>query len=251
MPALTINVFVSPRAAILAGKTNVGEQTFNLTEEMLKGLPEALRLELALAYEARESLGANPNEPAVIEATLDAIRPVLEVRAKLREQVDKAKQIEDARKAEVTAVATRDQTAKDNARSKALRSWIEKHGDDEQKARMAEGFLPEDEILDEVTNELLDYHGLPVYEPLRRGDACECGCASHVKFNAGPPQYMDAFQFEKLQKLRENLPEGASVRPVEHRAACPSCNCVPIARISGLVTLPWHGWELVREFLLS
>jgi hypothetical protein len=251
MPALTINVYVSPRAAILAGKTNVGEQTFNLTEEALKDLPEELRLELALAYEARESLGANPHEPAVIEPTLAAVRPVLEARAAQRKRLEEAKRIEDARKAEVAAVATRDQTAKDNARSKALRAWVEKHGDDEQRARMAEGFLPEDEILDEVTNELLDYQGLSVYEPLRRGDACECNCASHVKFSAGPPQYMDAFQFEKLTKLRENLPEGASVRPVEHRAACPSCKCVPIARISGLVTLPWHGWELVREFLLS
>jgi len=251
MPTLTINVHVSPRAAILAGKTNVGNLSFTLTEDSLKDLPEALRLELALAYESTDFIGSNPNEPPVVEATLAAIRPVLEIRASQREQVEKAQQVEAARRAELAVVASRDVTAKDNARSKALRVWIEKNGDDEQKARMAEGFLPEDEILDAVTDELLDLPAFTVYESLRRGDACDCGCAHRVIFEAGPPKYMDAFQFGKLQAVREALPEGASVKPIEHRAACPACKCVPIARISALITMPWHGWELVREFLLT
>jgi len=251
MPVLTINVFVSPRAAIMAGRTSVGTLSFNLTEEALKELPDELRFELALAYEANQPIGENPNEPAVIEASLSSIRPVLELRATQRKRLEEAKRIDDARKAELAAVASRDVTAKDNARSRALRSWIEKHGDDEQRARMAEGFLPEDEILDAVTDELLDIAGFNVYEPLRRGDACECSCAHRVTFDVGPPKYMDSFQFSKLQAVRENVPEGATVKPIEHRAACPDCKCVPIARISALISLPWHGWELVREFSLA
>lgn len=249
---LTIHVHVSPRAAIVAGKTTVGPQSFTLTDEALKGLPEALRVELAIAYETGNVIGAEANEPAVIEPCLAAIRPVLEFRAARRSQLEEAKRVEDARKAEQAAVVARDVTAKDNARSRALRSWIEKNGDDEHRARMAEGFLREDEILDAITDELLDVTGFQTYDPLRRGDACECGCAHRVEFTRlSPPRYMDAFQFEKLQRVRENAPEGAVVVPVEHKAACPDCKCVPIARISALVTLPWNGWELVREFSLA
>lgn len=252
MPALTINVYISPRAAIMAGKAVVGSQTFNVTEEALTALAPELRFELAVAYENNEAIGAMTSEPPVIEASMEAIIPVLKVRAEQRQRLEKAQQIEDARNAELAAVEARDRTAKDNARSRALRLWIEKNGDDEQKARMAEGFLPEDEILDSVTDELLDITGFNVYESLRRGDACDCGCAHRVNFTKSiPPKYMDAFQFEKLQRIRESVPEGAAVQPVEHRAACPDCKCVPIARISALVTLPWHGWELVREFSLA
>ena len=251
MAGLTINVHVLPRAAILAGKTNVGSLSFNLTEDALADLPEDLRLELALAYESGDAIGLDPSEPAVIEPTLAAVRPVLVVRAERRKQREEAQKIEEARKAELAAVASRDVTSKDNARSKALRTWVEKNGDDEQKARMAEGFLPETEVLEAVTDELLDVSGFPTYDPLRRGDACDCGCAHRVNFTAGPPQHMDSFQFAKLQAVREAIPEGAEVKPVEHRAACPDCRCVPIARISALVTMPWHGWELVREFLLT
>jgi hypothetical protein len=252
MPALTINVYVSPRAAIMAGKATVGSQSFTVTEDALVALSPELRLELALAYENNEAIGASSAEPPVIEATMDAVLPVLTARAEQRKHLEKAKQIDDARKAEMAVVDARERTAKDNARSRALRLWVEKNGDDEQRARMAEGFLPEDEILDSVTDELIDISGFNVYEPLRRGDACDCGCAHRVNFTKSvPPQYMDAFQFEKLQRVRENAPEGATVTPVEHRAACPDCKCVPIARVSALVTFAWHGWELVREFSLA
>src|SRR3972149_6927667 len=246
MPALTINVHVSPRAAIMAGKTGVGTLSFNLTEDALKELSEELRFELALAYESNDPIGSNPNEPAIVEASLTAIRPVLEMRAVQRKRLEETQRIENARKAELAVVASRDVTAKDNARSKALRAWVEKNGDDEQKARMAEGFLPEDEILDGVTDELLDVTGFTVYEPLRRGDACDCGCAHLVKFEAGPPKYMDAFQFGKLQAVRGAVPEGATVKPGEQPDACPGCQSVPTARISELISMPWHGWELVR-----
>jgi hypothetical protein len=250
MPALIINVHISPRAAIMAGKTVAGASSFTLTEEMLVGLPDELRLELAIAYQSSEAIGTDPNEPAVVEASMDAIRPVLVARAGQRKRLEEAKRIEDARKAEQAAVTSREITAKDNLRSKALRDWINANGDDEQKARMSEGFLPEDEILADITEELLDLPGFPVYEALRRGEACDCACAHQVEFCVGPPKYMDAFQFTALQSARESLPKDALVQPIEHRAACPACKCVPIARISARATLAWNGWELVREYRL-
>lgn len=251
MANLVIKVYVSPRAAILAGKTSVGDMALSVTENDLQELPAELRLEMADAYDANEAIGRDPNEPPVVEATIAAIRPALEFRASMRKKREEARRIEEARKNELAIVAAREATAKDNARSKALRTWIEKHGDDELKARMAEGYLREEEILEDICDELLEVVGFEVYEPLRRGEACDCGCAGNVKFEAGPPRYLDAFQYQKLQQVRETAPEGATVTPVEHRAACPSCKCVPIARLEARVTMPWNGWLLVKQYALT
>ena len=251
MGALTINIYISPRAAILAGNTVVGDQSFALTTEALRDVPQDLRLELALAYENKDRIGQDPAEPPITEPTLEAILPALRHRAVARKAAADVQRKTDARAAEEALVTSRESTAKDNARSKALRGWIDKHGDDDQRARMAEGFLPEDEILEEISEELLDISNLTKYDPLRRGDACECACAGRVQFEIGPPRYLDAFQFEKLTVARENAPEGATVVAVEHKAACPACKCVPIARIEARVTLPWSGWLLVRSYLLG
>lgn len=247
---LPISVHVSPRAAILAGKTRVGSQSFSIAPDALATLPEELRLELALAYESGEPIGKDPSEPPVVEPSLEAIRPVLETRAAQRKAIDEEKRKQAARDAEVVAVSAREATTKDNARSKALRTWIDKHGDDEQKARMAEGFLPEDEILDSICDELLELPGFGPYDTLHKGHACDCACAGKVKITEGAPRYMDAHQFAKLQTAREVAPDGATVTVIEHRAACPACNCVPIARLEARVSMPWHGWMLVRQYAL-
>jgi hypothetical protein len=249
MPPLTINVHVSARAAILAGKANVGSQSFTVTEEALKDLPGDLRLELALAYESGEALGKDPSEP-IVEATLEAIRPVLEARASRRAKIEEERRAQAANEAELAVVSAKEATARSNASSKALRMWIEKNGDEEQKARMAEGFLPEEEILDAICEEMLDLPGFPPYEVLRKGDACDCGCGGRVKIEQSAPRHMDAFQFAKLQAAREAAPEGATVTAIEHRAACPACRCVPIARLEARVTLEWNGWLLVRQYAL-
>jgi hypothetical protein len=247
---LTISVYVSPRAAIFAGKTRVGAQSLSLDDKLLEALPENLRYELALAYENGEPLGKAEGEPDIVEPSIEALKPALEWRAARRAALEDEKKKQTARAAEEAAVSSRELTAKDNARSKALRSWIDKHGDEEQKARMAEGFLPEDEILDMVCDELLELPGFGPYDALLKGNACECACAGNVKMTVGAPRYMDATQFAKLQAAREAAPEGATVTAYEHRAACPSCKCVPLARLEARVEMPWHGWKLVKQYAL-
>lgn len=248
---LTINVHVAARAAILAGKTKVNSQSFSVDDDALAALPDALRMELALAFEAGEVVGKVPGEPPIVEPTLEALRPVLEARAARRAALVEDQKIEAARAAEQTAVSTREATARDNARSKALRAWVEKHGDDEQKARMAEGFLPEEEILEMVCEELLDLPGFRAYDPLRKGDACDCPCAGRAQITEGAPQHLDASQFAKLQQVRESAPESASVAVIEHHAHCRACSCAPISRFEARLTMPWNGWLLVRQYALT
>lgn len=248
---LEIRVQIDARAAIVAGKTAVGNRKLLVTSEGLSKLPVELREELAAAYENGDVLGAALGDLAIVEATLDAVRPTLEARAKARKERVESERVAEARRVEETTAQARAVTARDNARSKALRAWVAKSDDEELKARMAEGFVPENEILDEVANELIDIPGFRAYEPLHKGDACECRCASSVKFDVGAPRYLDTFQYAKLQAVREAAPQGATVTPIEHRAACPSCKCVPLARIAARVALPWEGWMLVRQFLLQ
>lgn len=250
MSALSIRVVVSPRAAIVAGKSRVGPQSIEITDELLARLDAAQRAEIAALVEGDSELGTLPDDPPIIEPTVDAIIPALDARATGRKAREDARRAADARAAEEAAVSAREAKAKDALRAKALRDWIAKNGDEEQKARMSEGFLRDDEILETIQDELL---GLPFppYDLLRRGDACDCACASHVIFETHGPKYMDSAQYARLMAVRESAPEGAAVEPIEHRAACPSCKCVPIARITARVSLPWSGWLLVREFSLD
>lgn len=243
---LVVNVKVSTRAAILAAKTVVGVHKVKITAEQLAAVSEGVREEIASLVES----GGTLEDPSIAEPTFEAVKPILEraatARAKMTEETRKAA----ARQTEEAAVQERQVAAKNNARSKALRDWVTKHGDDEQKARMAEGFLPEDEILDAVAEDLIDVRGFPAYEPMHKGDVCECACAGFVVFAKDAPRYMDAFQFAKLTEIREQLPEAAVAEPVEHRGKCPHCKCLETARITARVTLPWEGWLLVREFSL-
>lgn len=247
---LKLRVSVSARAAIVAGKTAVGQQALCLSEGDLAALELPLREEIAIAFESGDPLGSLPGDPPIVEATLAAVMPVLQARANARKADADARRAAEARDAEAKLAETRESARVSNQRSKALRTWIEKHGDDDQKARMAEGFLPEDEILEAITEELIDLGGFEAYEPLYKGDACDCACAGAVRFDAAPPKLLDSHQFARLQAAREAAPEGATVEPIEHRAGCPACKCVPIARMAVRVSLPWEGWLLRRQFSL-
>lgn len=250
MTAPTIHVHVSTRAAILAGKSRIGIQSLEITDEALTKLTPEQRLEIALLLEGDTELGMLPSDPPIIEPTMEAIIPALASRAAGRKEIVEARLAAEARAAEEAAVLARETAAKEGMRRKSLREWVTKHGDEEMQARMAEGFVQENEILDAVMDELFEFD-YPQYEPLRRGDACECACAGHVEFIVGAPKYMDSAQFARLTTMRDNAPEGATVEPVEHKAKCPACKCVPIARLAGRVHLPWGGWILARDFSLG
>lgn len=250
MPGLQVKIHVSPRAAILAGKTRVGPQSLDVTEADLGALTASLRLELALLYESGEVLGLDASEPPVGEPTLAAILPALELRAARRARREEAARAAAADRAEAEAAVARAVTERGNARSRALRAWVEKNGDEEMRARMSEGYLRDEEILEDICAEMLELPGYGPYDMLHRGHACDCACAGDVKFTECAPQNLDARQYSRLRTAREEAPEGAKVTVHEHRAACPSCKCVPIARLEVRLTMEWHGFELVRQYAL-
>lgn len=246
--ALRVKVRISTRAAIVAGRTAIGAATVTITEADLAGLPEHLREELATVIESGETVVSD--DPPIVEATMASLIPVLDARAGDRVCAAIARQAAADQATEEARARAEAEAARDAERSEALRAWVAEHGDDDQKARAAEGFLSEPEILEAVAAELIDAPGFEPYSRLYKGDACDCPCAGHVVFKSRPPSVLDSRQYARLAEIRELIGDEARVAPIEHVAACPACKCVPLARIAARVTMPWKGWLLVRNFAI-
>lgn len=254
-----IRVRIDPAAAIRAGKTQFGVVPVSVTDDDVGALAADAREELIRMVVDGEIAGDGPADGLLDTAEFAQIAAVLQrrVAAKARTVVDaqaaeEAARIAAARTTEEEAVRKREQGAKEVIRQKALRSWVEAHGDDSQQDRLKEGFLPESEILEAVTNEVFeDLDDYTVYDPIRLDQACDCLCARAVRFTQEAPPELDKTQFLELRRIREDAPQSALVEAVLHKGACPACTCVPIARLGARVTIQWNGWELVREFSLG
>jgi hypothetical protein len=247
---LVLKVHVSPRAAVMAGKVRAGVLSLAITEADLGTLSQEQKEEVARLLEESEVLGSLPGDLPIGEPTMAAVLPAIDCRIAARVAAAARRRADDIEEGERLVAASRGQELKDAARAKALREWVDKNGEDDQRARMTEGYLRQDEMLDMVTQDLLD---LPhaEYAPARRGEACDCPCAGSVEFTASAPLHMDQSQYGQLKKIREDAPEGAVVEPINHVAKCPLCRCVPLSRLSARVSLPWHGWLLRRDFQIK
>jgi len=246
---LTLRVHVAARAAILAGKTKMGSLSVEIRPEDLAGLTQDQREEIVRLHEGAPELGTLANDVPLAEPTVKAMIPAIDARVAQRRAAEESARAQQAEADERAIVTEKTVSLRDASRERALRDWVSKNGDDDQKARLAEGYLRPDEILRLVTDDLLDMPHQE-YEPLRRGDACDCPCAGSVEFKVGAPSYLDSAQFAKLKQIREDAPEGAKVEPVEHLAKCPKCSCLPLSRLTARVSLEWHGWLIRKDFSL-
>ena len=165
MPGLQVKIHVSPRAAILAGKTRVGPQSLDVTEADLGALTASLRLELALLYEeSGEVLGLDASEPPVGELDASAaIPPALEHCARRGE----ARREEAARAA--AAVGPRGGRGRGRARGhregqRAVAGAARVGGEERRRGDagpgMSEGYLRDEEILEDICAEMLELPGL-------------------------------------------------------------------------------------------
>jgi hypothetical protein len=244
-----VRVRIAARAAILARRALAGIAEVTVTDEDLKDLSDALLEELAAVAETDEVLEG----PLVSDASFGSVRAVLEERVAAKDAAKAANAEAAAKQAEETVTRDRETSERDRARTRALRAWVEENGSEDQRSRQKEGFLPDEEIIEEVTDALFEIDE-DEYVALTKMQACDCdrGCAGSVVFTVGAPVGgLDSRQYAVLEKIRELAPKGATVTPRMHKAACPLCPCTPIARLSALVSLPWCGWLLVKEYSLG
>lgn len=230
--SIKILVYVTPKAALAAGKSLVGLQEVEFTDESLTALTQPERVALAVAFATGVHLGTD-TDPEATEPTIAEVRRILAFRLSAQ-----SRQHEEAR-----------------LRKASLDKWIKDHGDDNQKERHREGLLPEEEALEAMRESFFDpLENNERYSAIRKTEACDCGCYEDVVFDnraaAGTAPGLTATQFEKLKEIRELAPKGAAIETRMHIAKCDECDCAPVHRPSARVTLVWQGWTLTREYLL-
>ena len=256
---LQVRVKIEPRAAILARKAKAGVLSVNVSEEDLKALDEPLLELLAQVVESEEVLEG----PLVHDATFDVVKAVLSERHTRRLAADKDAELQkaaaraaEARAAEESLANRRATAERETANKKAISTWVAENCDEEMKERLDAGFLPEEEIIDEVLHQLFEINE-DEYVPLKKEQACDCerGCTGSVKFTVTPilpgVATLDSRQFATLERVKVSAPAGSTVEPRLHKASCPECKCTPLARTSALVTLEWNGWLLKKEYQLG
>ena len=163
-----------------------------------------------------------------------------------REEAER--EAEEARKkAEKKAAAER--------RTAQLSAWIAEHGTDNQRGRLAEGVLPETEIVDAIREQVFaPLAGEPRYVKLTAVDVrAECTSEDEidpheVAFNVTPKETLTAAEYDRLIDLRKLMP-GAEITVRSHNGWCKESNCeADIYRTSYRVKITLGELELSREY---
>jgi hypothetical protein len=252
---LEIKLKIDARSAIRARKTAIGLVTVTVTDDDLKDLPEATLEALADVVASGETLEG----PRVEDATFASVLSGLAVRlAKAEEAKAEARRAEnearaaEARAAEEEIVRRRQAEAAVARHAAAITKWIEDNCGDDMIQRRRDGFLKDDEILDEVMHQLLE---IPEDEhvKIQPHEACDCdkGCTGSVRMTVLPVDHLDSSQYATLARIKDAAPEDAEVIPQMRKGACPECSCTPLVRMTALVRLPWNGWMLQKVYALG
>ncbi len=268
--SFNVKLFVSPRAAIKAGKAEFGSKDVVVEGTDLERLPLSSRDELAIVVEADDIVGRGFNVGGTAHADLEAkahtveeLFALLSYRAgtranvlKMQAEQEERERGEAARAQEAEAVAKREGEAKKAQQLLAIQKWVNKHGSDSQKKRLVEGVLPEGEALESITEmvceDLTINSTAQRYQKIVDDEACACACASHVVFDVANADALTEEQYDTVVETREeakNLGK-AKVFAVRHHAKCSACDCPPVERLSLRVELTWEGLDIVREYSL-
>lgn len=250
-------VIVDTKAALLAGKTVVGEAAVAWHDADVEKLSVAQRH--ALFEALTEPLGSRLDDLPLKDAEFDTLVEGLQHRVAARA----AREVEERRQADAAAAAAARADEEDKARRRvqeeqeakrrvAVQKWIDKNGTASQKARNKENLLPEREVLEAIRDQLLDE--LDTYEHLTRptpNDGCTCACAGDVKVTPDYPRGMTEEQYARLVEIRNEAPKDAKVTPIVWEARCHGgCDCKPVSALGAAVQLLWNGFILTREYAL-
>jgi hypothetical protein len=255
--SFTVKLFVHPKAAILAGKSDFGIMDVTVTDQVLQDLYAPAREELAEIVTKGDVVGKSEGDLDASEASVDELLRLLAHRVVLRRQTatalraaQEAERVETARQHEEAAVRRREDEAKAAKRLLAIQKWVADKGTASQKKRLAEGVLPVEEVLEAITSHLCEDLGIDSRERYTRitvDEACACACAEQVEFDVRPTTALTEDQHELLLEARE---EAGTAVALTHRAKCPGCSCPVVERRSIQIEMQWHGIDVIREYLI-
>lgn len=160
----------------------------------------------------------------------------------------------------------REKKAREEAEAEALAerkagqiaAWVAEKGTENQKSRFADGYLPEEEILDSMREEAfapLAIAGMwERYKKLRKSDVCagieyeEGGYHDEVEFEVEDAATMSAEEYERLLQARALMPHaGITVR--RHTATCGTCD-TEVTRSGLMVRVRVGKLSFSREYAL-
>lgn len=254
-----LKVYVDPTAALLAGRTVIGDQIVEVTDQDIVPMSPRMCQELAIAitetlgrgYRGKDDLPLSEPSFACVYNSINArikIADALDEEARTLAYEAEARAAQAARLAEITKAEAGKRAA---ALKLALHKWIEKNGSESQKQRFKEGLLPEQEIVTAIEETL--FESLDSYEKyvrIQKEEACACSCFEDVARTVEMLTSLTDAQFELVGEIRSEAPKSADISLRLHHAKCKSCVCAGIDRSSVRVSMDWNGCQMVREYLL-
>ena len=157
----------------------------------------------------------------------------------------------EARNREEKLKSEAEEAAAYERKENQLSAWVLQHGTYNQKARQELGFLPEDEVIncirDQVFAPLNDFER---YERITAADVCECEYgACDVEFEVGNATELTADQYTAYASIVKAAPEAANIQARVHKGKSERCEVILI-RCSVLVTVVVGEITLSREYTL-
>jgi hypothetical protein len=157
-------------------------------------------------------------------------------------------QVEQAKRESEEKVAAG--IAKERRRTAQVSAWVQDHGTENQKARLAAGVLPEDEIKQEIRDsafESLD-RNFERYSRMTPKDVCECHGYGPCKvtFETYEAASMTADQWEQVDTIRKLAPAAKVVLRI-HEGKGTECEATKL-KYSVLVTMDVGEFTFSREY---
>lgn len=253
----TVKLFVHPKAALRVGKTHFGVQLVVVSDEDLQDTTTELRAELADVVMTDDIVGKRDGDLQAQEPTVGELIRLLVHRVNLQIQAaedaqaaQERERAEALRQQEEDTQKRREDEAKAAKRMLSIQKWVAKNGTDSQKKRLAEGLLPESEIIEDITEYLceeLTIEDKEKYTRISAEDACFCACSDRVEFDVRPATALNEEQYGLLLETRE---EAGTAVALVHRAKCPGCDCPMVERRSIQVEMQWEGIDVIREYVI-
>lgn len=219
MKNITVKIYVHQSTAIKTGLDTYGQGEVEIMPSQL-------------TQEQRDVLSGITGDLIVSAPTVDAVVSAINNRI-----AEKTKQEQQARE---------DKKAR---RAEQLRSWVATMGTDNQRGRMSENLLPDDEIIDGIRDAaFLPLADFPRYQKLTSSDIpCTCEYESpDASYETKNAESATAGEFDLLQKMRALMP-GATVSLREHVGTCDRCE-EEVARRSIRVVVTVGELTLSREY---
>jgi hypothetical protein len=260
-----VHLYVSPAAAVLAGKARSGNLRMDLTEEQIQSLGEEERMMLATVSGLGEEeldaddtrLGAG-DDPDIPDASLESLRTVLQARiqkARVRAEEERTRQEQRRRISDARERAERMAAEREREYREARAEMIQMVGGPDEIGCFKDGLMSE-EAADSIVRDCLfsRFRGIPRFRRLSGRDVKHrnrCQFHDEVIFRAEDAESLTPGAWCFFDDIRRGIAgSDVTITPRVHTATCGNCDA-RATRYSAKVDIEWHHRTFTREYNLD